>query len=263
MSYISRKYVGLVHREALKHAYDTVVAGIDTSAGEGSGDRGWRADLTRPHFKLFLWRMLCALSRCLLFFSSFVCMSVSFTYCSFAACASCIPCVRTHAIHVHRVPWTHVAAPSRLTRVICAAPICPSGYNRVLAAFTKADINGDGLLDRQEWSEGSEELSQMLQVQCNGTTDEFDDVLRVAPMSTSPPAASASPLSASTHPNSDGGEALADSDSTNGIAFEDLCEWCVVKLRSDDGLACGSKIALYADVFEELWEVGCVMSLLL
>lgn len=145
--------------------------------------------------------------------------------------------------------------------MLCRHVLCPSGYNRTLAAFIKADVDGDGLLDRHEWSEGSGDLGQMLQLQCNGTMDEFDEVLRVA--ATIPALAKASPLSISPLPRSDGGESPEGSDSTHGITYENLCEWCVVKLRSDDGLACNSKIALYADVFDELWEVSRVMSPLL
>ena len=61
-------------------------------------------------------------------------------------------------------------------RVRCA--LCPSGYNRLLAAFTEADANKDGVLDRSEWAAGAETMSELIHVECRGTSDEYDDVVR-------------------------------------------------------------------------------------
>lgn len=56
MSYMSRKYVGLVLNEPVKLAYCSTVKMMPAPEGDKS-----RKELTLPYFKQFLYRMLCEL----------------------------------------------------------------------------------------------------------------------------------------------------------------------------------------------------------
>jgi hypothetical protein len=61
--------------------------------------------------------------------------------------------------------------------VLTLCHLCPTGYNRLLVAFKQADSKGDGWLDRSEWTAGAAALGQFINLECQGTSDEFDDIV--------------------------------------------------------------------------------------